>query len=152
MELNVSPRPTHSRLLRYLFPVVFLTTHPIADSPVSHPPHPIRLHLHRRRQSHHHAAIHRTRDGRHQSLWTGSTSSIPTSDPSRSGRTLGSNSRVRCTVEKTMSDGWIWPGVGFTDVKRVIWEKNEEDHLVHVGRWTFSYPDETDGYASTLAQ
>jgi hypothetical protein len=61
-----------------------------------------------------------------KALRTGSASSILSSDPSRSGRTFGSHARILDAVEKMMGDGWIRPGDGFRDVKRGIWERNEE--------------------------
>jgi hypothetical protein len=61
-----------------------------------------------------------------RALRTGSASSILNSDPSESGRTLGSHPGIRRAVEKMMSDGFIRPGEGFSAVKKGIWERNEE--------------------------
>jgi hypothetical protein len=47
------------------------------------------------------------------------------SDPSSSGRTMGSNSAVRSAVEQMMREGWIRPKKGFQDFKRGVWETND---------------------------
>lgn len=61
-----------------------------------------------------------------KALRTGSAASILSSDPSQSGRTLGSHPRIRLAVEKMMRDGFDRPKEGFSAVKREIWERNEE--------------------------
>jgi len=48
------------------------------------------------------------------------------SDPSDSGRPMGSNAAVRQAVEEMMAKGWVRSKKGFDAAKSDIWAANEE--------------------------
>jgi len=60
-----------------------------------------------------------------KALRTRGASQFLASDPSHSGRTMGSNSAVRSAVEQMVQEGWIRPKKGFQDFKRGVWAAND---------------------------
>jgi hypothetical protein len=60
-----------------------------------------------------------------RALRTGNASQFLASDPSSSGRTMGSNSAVRSAVEQMMREQWIRPRTGFQDFKQGVWAAND---------------------------
>lgn len=60
-----------------------------------------------------------------KALRTRNASQFLASDPSNSGRTMGSNSAIRSAVEQMMREEWIRPKKDFQDFKRRVWAAND---------------------------
>jgi hypothetical protein len=58
-------------------------------------------------------------------LRTQNASDFLASDPSKSGRAMGSNAAVRNAVEEMTTRGWIRSKAEFEDVKHKIWRAND---------------------------
>jgi hypothetical protein len=59
-------------------------------------------------------------------LRTQSAVTFLASDPSRSGRSMGSNMAVQQAVENMMAKGWVRSKKGFEATKSEIWVVNED--------------------------
>jgi hypothetical protein len=59
-------------------------------------------------------------------LRTQSAATFLASDPSKSGRPMGSNAAVQQVVEKMMDKGWVRSKKGFEATKSEIWAANED--------------------------
>jgi len=59
-------------------------------------------------------------------LRTQSAATFLASDPSKSGRPMGSNAAVQRAVEKMMAKGWVRSKKGFEATKSEIWAANED--------------------------
>jgi len=61
-----------------------------------------------------------------KSLRTGHASAFLAKDPSGTGVALGSNSRVKSSVDAMMHGEWVRSKEGFNVCKRKVWRENEE--------------------------